>query len=93
MSFWSPWGAKHEAVTIRRFKTAHGDSSAGIGGMIIKISVNILQETQKKLVKNFFQQMLFFGQNWPKFRIFRFFGTPKIAEIFDKMAEITAGYG
>ena len=61
--------------------------------MIIKISVDILQETQKKLVKIFFQQMLFFGQNWPKFRIFRFFGTPKIAEIFDKMAEITAGYG
>ena len=86
-------GAKHEVVTIRGFKTGHGDSSAGIGGMIIKISVNILQETQKKSVKKIFQQMLFFGQNWPKFRIFRFFGTPKIAEIFDKMAEITAGYG
>ena len=60
--------------------------------MIIKILVNILQEPQKKLVKNFFQQILFFGQNWPKFRIFRFFGTPEIAEIFDKTAEITAGY-
>ena len=87
------WGAKHEAVTIRRFKTGPEDSSAGIGGMIIKISVDILQETQKKLVKKIFQQTLFFGQNWPKFRIFRFFGTPKIAEIFDKMAEITAEYG
>ena len=67
-----PWGAKHEAVTIRGSQTGHGDSSAGIGGMIIKISVNILQETQKKLVKKIFQQKLFFGQNRPNFGNFTY---------------------
>ena len=38
-------GAKHQAVTIRRSPTGHGDSSAGIRGMFIKISVSIFQET------------------------------------------------
>ena len=75
-------GAKHEAVTIRRSQTGHGDSSAGIGGMFIKISVSILQETQKKLAKKFFQQMLFFGQFWPKFRPICCFGVIKIVKKF-----------
>ena len=71
------WGAKHEAVTIRRSQTGHEDSSAGIGGMIIKISVNILQETQKKSVKNFFNKCCFLAKIGRNFGFSGFLGTPK----------------
>ena len=65
--FSSPWGAKYEAVTTCRPKTAKAHNFLGIGGIMFKLSGVSRLLISQKMVKIFFSTNVVFWLNLANF--------------------------
>ena len=83
------WGAKTLAVTICGLQTGQRDSSSENGGMKLKFSGYLCQVKCQKVIENFFQQMLFFGQIRPKCGSFLRQVPPKISKKIEFSVKIS----
>ena len=93
-TFWRPtivlpWGAKTQAVTICGLQTGEEDRFSGNGGMKVKFSGYFRQVKCQKVIENFFQQMLFFGQIRPKCGSFLRQVPPKISKKIEFSVKIS----